>query len=47
MECITAILNRDEDAIARLAPLRRYGKAVQGADLASEDGGAFPLPRAA
>lgn len=35
MECITAILTRDEDAIARLVPLRRYGKAVLAADIAS------------
>lgn len=47
MECIRAVLNQDAEAIARLAPLRRYAKVGQAAGRARRDGESFQLPRAA
>lgn len=43
MECIRAVLNQDVEAMARLAPLRRYAKVGQGAGRARRDDGVISV----
>ncbi|WP_445219362.1 recombinase family protein [Bradyrhizobium sp. Pa8] len=45
-DCIRAVLNRDEEAMERLAPLRRYAKVGRGVGRARGVDGSFQLPRA-